>query len=94
MAIEQGAPAPLVAAALALIVAGWTVSRNGSTRSTDSGLFAARCHRGTAAIFTLQVNHRQTFRPSDDPGGQHSTSRTDHPDGCTGSSRHASLLTG
>ena len=51
-------------------------------------LFAAGGHRRAAAIFTLQVNDRQTLGSPDDSRGQHPAPRTNHPDCCIGSSCH------
>lgn len=52
-------------------------------------LFAAGGHRRAAAIFTLQVNDRQTLRSPDDSRGQHPAPRTNHSYCCIGSSCHA-----
>ena len=55
-------------------------------------LFAARCHRRSAAVFALQVNDGQTLGPADDARRQHSAPRTNYADRRAGSSCHGSLL--
>ncbi len=51
-------------------------------------LLAAGRHRRAPAIFTLQVDDRQTLGSPDDSRGQHPAPRTNHTDCCIGSSCH------